>query len=203
MLVYIVANGENNITVNMPSFSPPLFVLLPAANRFKPSHVRAHPILPSPHLPLSPLQRLNAMQSLEKRIHHRNIHHQAPTTNIDYNKYQPPNTSDTPLSRFTLLECTKFNEEETAPFIDDDLCKLMIHPVGWKEILCVKKSCNCTKIDPQDVHCVVRGGSIVVAVIRMPWGDDMGEGSRREVDDLIHLKVRKSKIARARLAKRG
>jgi hypothetical protein len=79
----------------------------------------------------------------------------------------------------------------------------MIHPVGWKEILCVKKSCNCTKIDPQDVHCVVRGGSIVVAVIRMPWGDDMGEGSRREVDDLIHLKVRKSKIARARLAKRG
>ncbi len=66
-----------------------------------------------------------------------------------------------------------------------------------------RKSCNCTKIDPQDVHCVVRGGSIVIAVIRMPWGDDMDEGSRREVDDLIHLKVRESKIARARLAKRG
>jgi hypothetical protein len=51
-----------------------------------------------------------------------------------------------------LLECTKFNEEETAPFIDEDLCKLMIHPVVyyccWKEILCVKKSCNCTKILP-------------------------------------------------------
>ena len=43
---------------------------------------------------------------------------------------------------------------------------------------------------------------IVVAVIRVPWGDDMGEGSRCEVDDLIHLKVGKSKIARARLAKR-
>ena len=53
-----------------------------------------------------------------------------------------------------------------------------------------RKSCNCTKIDPQDVHCVVRGGSIVITVIRVPWGDDMGEGSRREVDDLIHLKVR-------------
>jgi hypothetical protein len=140
------------------------------------------------------------MQPLEKRIHHRNLHHKAPTTNIDYNKYQPLNTSDTLLSRFTLLECTKFNEGETAPFIDDDLCKLMIHPVVY---YCVEKSCNCTKIDPQDVHCVVRGGSIVITVIRVPWGDDMGEGSRREVDDLIHLKVGKSKIARARLAKRG
>ena len=81
--------------------------------------------------PPAALTASNAMQPLEKRIHHRNIHHQAPTTNIDYNKYQPLNTSDTLLSRFTLLECTKFNEEETAPFIDDDLYKLVIHPVVY------------------------------------------------------------------------
>jgi hypothetical protein len=147
------------------------------------------------------------MQPLEKRIHHRNLHHKVPTTNIDYNKYQPLNTSDTLLSRFTLLECTKFNEGETAPFIDDDLCKLMIHPVVYycagRRYYASKNHATAPKSYPQDVHCVVRGGSIVITVIRVPWGDDMGEGSRREVDDLIHLKVGKSKIARARLAKRG
>jgi hypothetical protein len=147
----IVAKGEQYYSQHTFLFTT-LICIVTGSQSFKPSHVRAHPILPSPHLPLSPLQRLNAMQSLEKRIHHRNIHHQAPTTNIDYNKYQPLNTSDTLLSRFTLLKCTKFNEEETAPFIDDDLYKLVIHPVVyycWKEILCVENHATAPKSTPK------------------------------------------------------
>ena len=94
-----------------------------------------------------------------------------------------PHSLPLPLSCLILLECTKFNDEETSersiPIIQW-WCVQVNSPTltplaARKGYYASINDATALKLYPRDAIWTVRDGVVGVPVIRMPWGDNMGE----------------------------
>ena len=94
-----------------------------------------------------------------------------------------PHSLPLPLSCLILLECTKFNDEETSERsipIKQWWCVQVNSPTltplaARKGYYASINDATALKLYPRDAIWTVRDGVVGVPVIRMPWGDNMGE----------------------------